>query len=277
MVTIIVPANNEERVIPRLLGRLTGEDLEAEIIVVANGCTDRTAAVAGAFPGVQVIETPVPSKISALALGDQQATSFPRLYVDADVQLGAEDVRALCSALEADGVCAAGPTRLLPMEGVAWSVRAYYGVWQQLDGVRRELYGRGVIAVDAVGHARVADWPEVMSDDLLLAMRFAPHESTVVAKATVVIRPPRTYRDLLRRRVRAMTGNQRLRTVVGALQVRGSGASLTALLSLAVRRPSLAPGVVVFGWTAVLARMGAARALARRDTVWLRDESSRTA
>ena len=270
---VIIPAHDEEHVLGRLLAVLPASG--TEVVVVANGCTDRTAEVARGFAGVRVVDTPVASKVQALALGDSLTTRFPRFYVDGDVVVTAEDLRELAAALDEPGVHAVGPARELVMDGVSRSVRAYYAVWERLPGVRTELYGRGVIAVDEEGHSRLAGWREAMSDDLLAAMSFMPEEIRVVPTARAVIRPPRRYRDLLRRRVRAMTGNQRLARDLAAPAVRGSGAGLGALLTLARTEPALAPGVALFLATAALARLRARWALARGSTAWLRDESSR--
>lgn len=274
-VSIVIPAHDEEQVLGPLLAGLSTGSAAAEVVVVANGCTDRTADVARRFAGIRVVESPVASKVRALELGDSLVSHFPRFYVDGDVVLGARDVRALAAALDEPGVHAVGPARELVLDGVSPLVRAYYGVWQRLPGVSRELYGRGVVAVDEEGHRRLSGWRDAMSDDLLVAMSFAPGEVRVVETARAVIRPPRHYRDLLRRRVRVMTGNLRLARDPGAPAVRGSGASPRTLAALALRTPRLAPGVAVFVATACLAHLGARRALARGSTVWLRDESSR--
>lgn len=276
MVAIVIPAHNEEQVIGDLLASLTAQHLDAEIVVVANGCTDGTASAARSVAGVRVVETPVPSKCNALALGDRHVSRFPRFYVDADVVLGGGDVRELATTLELPGIHAVAPARQLPMQGVSLSVRAYYAVWRRLPGVAGELYGRGVIGVDRTGHERLGDWREAMSDDLLVAMSFTPDELRVVEAARAVIRPPRRYRDLLRRRVRAMTGNRRLARDPGAPVLRGSGAGLGPLARLARHEPVLLPGIAVFAVTAVLAKARGSWAAARGHTVWLRDESSRT-
>lgn len=273
MTSIVVPAHNEERVLGRTLSALLAEAApgEFDVVVVANGCTDATAAVAGGFAGVRVVETEVPSKSNALRLGDETAAGFPRVYLDADVVLASAQVRALCAALTG-GVLAAGPQRRLVMDGVRWPVRWYYDVWQRLAHVRDELYGRGVIALAEQGHARLGPWGEVMADDLAVATAFGPAEQAIVAGAVVEIRPPRTYADLLRRRVRAMSGNARLvasQRPAGARSQPRTG--WTDLRRLVAHDPRLAPKVLVFLGTAVLARLRARRA----DGTWLRDESSR--
>ena len=112
--SVIVPAHNEARVIGRLLGPLVSDAApdELNVIVVANGCTDNTADVAASFgPLVRVLSIPVPSKREALVAGDKAARGFPRIYADADVELGTADVRLLDAALRRPGVLAAAPQR----------------------------------------------------------------------------------------------------------------------------------------------------------------------
>lgn len=212
--SIVIPAHNEARVIGRLLAALLA-DTEVgdvpDIVVVCNGCTDDTAAIAGAHPGVRVVEIPLPSKHAALRAGDEHARGFPRLYVDADVELGGGGVRALAGAVaDGSGVLAAAPARHLPMTGCAWPVRAYYRVWQRLPAVREGLFGRGVIAVSREGHARLAALPPLMADDLAASLAFSPAERRVVDGTRVTVHPPRTWADLIRRRVRAETSSAQL-------------------------------------------------------------------
>jgi glycosyltransferase involved in cell wall biosynthesis len=87
VLTVIVPAHDEGRVIGRLLERHVpgAEHGDLEILVVANGCTDNTAEVAAAFgPPVQLLTVPVPSKREALTADNEAATGFPRVYLDAE-------------------------------------------------------------------------------------------------------------------------------------------------------------------------------------------------
>ena len=52
MLSVILPASNEEAWIGGCLEALfASEPIEAEVIVVANGCHDRTAEVARGFAG----------------------------------------------------------------------------------------------------------------------------------------------------------------------------------------------------------------------------------
>ena len=110
--TVVIPAHNEGRVIRRLLEQLlNGADPdEMDIIVVANGCTDDTAEVAASFgPAVRVLTLPAACKQKALTAGDCAAAGFPRIYLDADLELRADDVQALAAALSRPEVLAAAP------------------------------------------------------------------------------------------------------------------------------------------------------------------------
>jgi glycosyltransferase involved in cell wall biosynthesis len=275
--SVVVPAHNEEAVLGLLLDRLLGSagPGEFEVVVVANGCTDGTVPLAESYgPAVRVLTTEIPSKRAALRIGDAAATAFPRLYVDADVELGPEDVRRLCAAVAAPGVLAAAPERTFDMTGRAWPVRWYYDVWTRLPEVRRGRFGRGVLAVSAPGHARVAALPAVMADDLAISLAFTEPERVVVRDAAVLIRPPRTAGDLLRRRIRVETGTSQLERTEDrpAASARTSGRDLLALLRA---EPRLAVRLPVFLAFAVLARTRARKAVRANDEGWLRDESSR--
>ncbi|MFI6174780.1 glycosyltransferase [Nonomuraea sp. NPDC051191] len=275
MVSVVIPAHNEAKVLGRLLDGLLGEAApgEFDVVVVANGCTDGTADVARPYD-VRVLTTPVPSKSAALRMGDQAARGYPRLYVDADVELSTASARALAAVLSApDGPLAAGPERDLRLAGSPWPVRAYYAIWTRLPHVRAGLFARGVIAVNGVGNERLRALPPVMADDLTASLAFAPDERVIVGTARAVIHPPRTVADLLRRRVRAMTSVTELERTSATAGERTGPRDLAAIVA---KEPRLAGAAVVFAAMAVLARWRAARAIRAGDyTTWLRDESSR--
>ena len=272
-----MPAHNEGQVIGRLLDGLLADatPAEFELLVVSNGSTDDTADVARRRGGVQVIEVDEASKHLALATGDRAAVSFPRLYVDADVELDTASARALVAALRRPGTLAVAPERRLLLDGSSWSVRAYYRVWERLPAVRVGLYGRGVLGVSEVGFDRIADRPELIGDDLFLHSRFAPEERQIVVDARSVVRGPKTLTDLISRRVRAAHGSAQLGEHTDGRTVTTVSSS-RELCRLALREPRLWPSLSVFVAVTIIAR-GRAHRMRRSGTtsVWLRDESSR--
>ena len=246
-----------------------------DIIVVANGCTDDTVEVAASFgQAVRVLTLPVACKHEALTAGDRAAAGFPRIYVDADIELRANDVRALAAALRQPGVLAAAPRRELVMTGRPWQVRWYYDVWTLLPGVQRGLWGRGVIAVNEAGHRRLAGLPRLQADDLAASLMFEARETALVPAARVIIHPPMTFADLLGRRARCVTGVAQIEHAQGL----DGSADRTRIseLTAVVQGPAwhaAAGRVLPVGGR--LARLRASRARARGDYLtWLRDEAA---
>jgi hypothetical protein len=277
LASVVIPAHDESQVIERTLRALLDKAVAGrlEVVVVCNGCTDDTADVARRFPGVRVIEVPEPSKQRAMEIGGRAASVFPRVHLDADVTISGVDVLLLARAVHG-GVHAAAPTRVLPLRSSSWVVRSYYRVWQQLPQVRDGLFGRGVIALSEEGQRRVDRLPRVMSDDLATSEAFGASERRVVGDAFVVVHPPRTAADLLRRRVRVVTGNAQA-TDLG-LRHRSSVTTPSVLLRIAARNPRVGLDVPLYLGIGLLARWKSRRAVRAGDfTTWLRDESSRAA
>ena len=211
IVSIVVPAHNEEAVIAdHLASLLAGTDPgEFEVVVVANACTDGTAENARKA-GVRVLETATPGKANALRLGDAACGTFPRLYLDADVELTADAVRALVLASHRPGVLACAPVPLLDMAGVGRIARRMHRVHEHLVAPARVLYGAGAYMLTERGHGKIFPMPDVISDDGLVHRAFAPDERAAVPEARSVVRPARTVSAHLKRRVRVRLGNRQL-------------------------------------------------------------------
>lgn len=272
--SVVVPAHNEAKGLSENLTALL-DDIPhgaVEVVVVCNGCTDDTAAVARKVPGVRVLEIAEASKARAVEVGNAAAMTYPRLHLDADVRLTGTDLLRLVDALDEDGVLAVAPGRTVPLDASSWPVRAYYRVWQSLPAVRTGLFGRGAFCLTAEGQARVAAGASLMNDDLVASELFTPAERRVVTDATVVVRPPRTVKDLVRRRIRVATGNAQ----ADAHGARHGSTSFSDLLMLGLRQPAIGLRVPVFMTVTLVARMLSRRAVRTGDyTTWLRDESSR--
>lgn len=282
VVSVVIPAHNEARVVGRLLsGLLAGAAPgEFEVWVVANGCTDDTAEIAGTFADVKVMITPQANKHAAMRLADEHAEGFPRLYVDADVEFGAPDVRALAAAFDDPGVLAAGPSRTMPADGRPWTVRWFYDVWDKLPVVREGLFGRGVVGVSREGWERLRALPPLLGDDLAASLLFEPSRRRVVPGSSVVVHPPRTARALLKIRSRALVSTLQAADDPALASASGSArTSLSDLRAIALAAPLRnGPKVAWFLALTVATKLRARRAIRAGDyKTWQRDETSRGA
>lgn len=271
----MIPAHNEERVLGRTLQCLLAdaEPGRFEVVVAANSCTDRTGDVARSYPGVDVLDLPEPGKPAALSAGDARLVTFPRIYLDADVELDTASALALADRLRAGDVLAVAPRRELDLTDSSWPVRAYYRVWEQLPSVQRGMFGRGVIAVSEAGHAAMSGHAAVVNDDGR-ADALLREGAVVIPEATVRIRCSRTVGALLRRRARTARGNTELRR-------RGTPSTSTAdtvreVVRLAAARPRMLPAAGVFVVLTLVGRFVGWRQRRTASTNWGRDDASRS-
>lgn len=277
--SVVIPAHDEAASIGRTLRALrTGlADDALDVVVVCNGCTDATAQVArDADPRARVIEIAQPSKDEAVRVGNASTDVFPRVHLDADIELPGLAILTLLEPILSGQALATAPRRQVPRTGCSPWVRWYYDVWEALPHVESGLFGRGVVVLSREAQARVETQSRMMNDDLGMSEAFTPGERRVVSGAVAVVRPPRTMQDLVRRRVRVATGNVQ----AARLGVRrpASRTRLRILAGLAVTRPGLALRLPVFLGVYVAGMVGARRAVRAGDfTTWQRDESSRTA
>ena len=186
MLSVILPASNEEGFIgPCLTALLASEPVPggAEVIVVANGCTDRTADVARGFTsqaraagwGFVVLDLPAGGKPGALNAGDAAARGDMRAYLDADVLISAGLMAALAHALNGDTALYASGTPLVSAAQSAVT-RAYARFWQRLPFAQSAAPGFGLFAVNAAGRARWDAFPAIISDDTFVRLLFTPQE-----------------------------------------------------------------------------------------------------
>jgi N-acetylglucosaminyl-diphospho-decaprenol L-rhamnosyltransferase len=269
-VSVVVPAHDEAEVVGRLLDGLAPgmTDGWLEVVVVANGCTDDTAAEARAR-GATVVELAVGHKPSALRAGDEAASWFPRFYVDADVELDAEGVARLAEALAA-GAPAVAPALELDTTGASWAVRSYHRIWSRLDSVQRSLAGRGCFGVDEVGRSRWDEFPDVTADDQFVNQRFSPAERHVVDTVRSTVRIPLDVRSLVARKRRSHRGNRELAGATGRAVT-----SSTSWLDVVRADPRRLADVPVYVAVTAAVRFGAVLDERRGAAGWGADRSSR--
>ena len=271
--SVVIPAHNEEAVIGRCLSSLMdgAPPGELEVLVVCNGCDDRTADVARqSAPNATVLEIPVASKVAALNAGDEHATHFPRFYVDADVELSYPALVSVARVLTEGGVLCAAPKPLFDLKARPWSVRAFYAVLQGVPYFSQDMVGTGVYALSAEGRRRFGPFPELTADDQFVQQLFDRPERRSVAGAHFVVHPPANLRGVLAMRARAYRGNREL----ARSGLARSGPPPSGLKSVLRRAlvPAEAPAVAVYTGVNILAK---GLAYGRPSSTWERDDSAR--
>jgi len=281
MISVIIPAHNEEDVIGIALSRLLAgaEPGELQIVVVCNGCSDRTAEAArAAAPGIALIESAIPSKSEAINSGMEVCTGECVVVADADVSMGIEDLRHLTAGLRAAGVLAAAPAvRMEYLPGTSWAVRAFYRFWMSLPYVQEGMMAAGVWALNEKGRQRVGRLPRIISDDGYVRLLFAAGERIEVGSAVSVVLAPLTIPDLIKIKTRSRLGWYELQSRFPEMLAREVGERRYASAWTAVLlRPHLWLAAVPYVYVNLVSRRRAgvqSRNLASYR--WERDEGSR--
>lgn len=98
--SIIIPAYNEERRLPRTLEQvfdfLAAQDYESEVLVVENGSQDKTFELAQSltnkYPNLRVLQNKHAGKGKAVQRGMLEARGAYRIFCDADLSMPIEEV-----------------------------------------------------------------------------------------------------------------------------------------------------------------------------------------
>lgn len=278
--SIIIPAHNESSVIERTLHALlkSAGDRDVEIVVVANGCKDDTAERARRFSDrVTVVESEIGSKVLALNLGDQAATSFPRLYLDGDIEVSETLVGDLFNALDSDEPRAAWSSVKYDTSQSSALVSAFYYVWTRLPYNRPGRIGVGIYSMNEAGRKRFGEFPKIISDDGFVRGQFDASERRIVETCYTTVQAPATARDLIKIRTRSRLGIYELKSADAQAIQRHRAEDSKAKTILTLLRPDMFMRFPIYLIVNIIVRLRARQQLKNiKHYKWERDESTRS-
>ena len=279
MTSVVVAAHNEAAVIGRCLDALLGHDAESslDIVVAANGCSDATVALA-VERGVRVVEVDQASKAAALNAGDNAAHGYPRIYLDADIEVPSGAIAIFTEVLSSpDSVLAVVPRRRVDVSARPLLVKAYFAINTRLPAFQQGIFGRGMIGLSEQARARFDEFPMMIADDLFLDSLYSSEEKLTLDNIEVVVAAPRRTADLVRRLVRVRRGNAAMRQAGKegeiAVQVRRSD-RLAWLRTAVLPHPHLLPAGLAYAVITIVAAV-LAKVKPPEPNGWERDESTR--
>ena len=174
--SVVVPAHNEERLLPRGLAAIdvaAGQiETDVEVIVVANRCTDATAVVAGGA-GAIVVEDESRNISAVRNAGAAVATGEVLVTIDADSAMAPETFREI-ERLLGTGRFVGGGTKIVAERHSA-GIRATYAIAEVL--VRLTGLGGGLFWCLRSDFEAVGGFDEsvIVAEDLDFARRLRAH------------------------------------------------------------------------------------------------------
>jgi len=272
--SVVIPAHNEAAVIERTLTPLLEPARlgRIEVVVVCNGCTDDTAELVRRHPEVRLVEIAEPSKTAALDAGDSAVRRWPRLYLDADIDVPPTALAAVLTHLSQAGALAARPPFRYDSTGASWVVRRYYAARLRMPSTQNALWGAGVYGMSSSGRSRFETFPRVTGDDYFVDALFPASDKQVVDTLPVTVRTPRDLAGLMAILRRHYRGNDELLRSGDLQALRPTGTSTGRDLARSVRSVPAAVDAAVYAGLAVVGRVAARRVA---GPGWDRDHSSR--
>ena len=277
--SIIIPAHNEAAVVGRTLNSILANPLDrpVQIIVVANGCTDQTAQVVRAFGAdkVELVETPVGSKVHALNLGDRAAKYDLRAYLDADIELSSNALQCVVNAFDEDpGLRLAMPRAKHVYRGRNPILAGYYALWRSMPYVRKGAMGGGFYCINRELRTRFREFPTITADDKFIRNLAKPTERRVLETCHATVTMPQTFADLLKVKTRWTYGNLELSATHPDLNANDQNKHEGAIRHLLLR-PWQWINVPAFIFVYIYAQIAARKRFAAKQAVWDRDASTR--
>lgn len=233
-ITVLIPAHDEAAVLRGTVEAVRASTVPTRILVIDDGSTDETAAVAAAltrsYAEVAVVSHPVNrGKAAALQTGLALADTELVATIDADTLPDPAALARLIAALQDGAAAAASTVKVLEPDSALTR-------WQHLEYVTAMHLGRraqaacGVLVTvpgclsawrrSAVAEVGGFSGRTLAEDtDLTLTLQRAGHRVAFVDDAIAWTQAPRTVADLVRQRRRWLRGNlQCARLHLGALR-----------------------------------------------------------
>ena len=182
-ISLIIPARNEEKLLGKCLSSVYSSVLVFhEIIVVDNGSTDNTAAIAGQWPAlVRVVYEPQQGLSHARERGWREATGDVIAYIDADTEIPPDwswDIKD--EFIDPDVVCVSNPVTYPELPWLQrWFVK--YVWWLGISRLSYAFTGRMVNGacfairretLERMGGIQVTDF---FGEDTMIAKAAAKH------------------------------------------------------------------------------------------------------
>jgi glycosyltransferase involved in cell wall biosynthesis len=271
---VVIPARNEAAQLPDLLRSLLDQaGVVLEVVVVANGCKDDTAAVARGFGeafaaaghALQIVEIAEASKAAALRVGDGVVKTLPKAYVDADLVLSPSALADVAATLDTSEPCAAAPRlRFAAPPDTAHLARFV----EATPPFSNDVIGGGFYAVNAAGRQRFGAFPALVGDDAFVLGHFQAEERRLVCSAEFRCRFPD----------RARLGAVLTRWEFGRRQAAAAGTpgpsgGRAAAILATLARPGLWP-VALLWWRLKCQARLAAKRRALDDFNWARADGA---
>jgi len=181
MISVVIPAYNEERALPDTLAHVFSQPGDYEVIVVDGGSTDGTRRIAGDYRDVQILQAPK-GRASQMNAGAARARGEWLLFLHADTLLPEGGLSRIAELPE--GVAAGGFRHRFSGRG--------FGLWfvSLVDNVRctwsRIIFGDQAMFIRRSLFSRLGGFPNTERlEDVQFCELLVKHTKPILLEETV--------------------------------------------------------------------------------------------
>ncbi len=181
MISVVIPAFNEERALPETLAHLFSQPGEYEVIVVDGGSTDGTRRIVADYSDVQILQAPK-GRASQMNAGAARARGEWLLFLHADTLLPKGALARIAQLPE--GVAAGGFRHRFSGQG--------FGLWciSLLDNIRctwsRIIFGDQAMFIRRSLFSRLGGFPDAERlEDVQFCELLVKHTKPILLEQTV--------------------------------------------------------------------------------------------
>ncbi|WP_445773643.1 glycosyltransferase family 2 protein [Shewanella sp.] len=284
LISIIIPAYNEEALIAETLLNYCelGEGVDIELLVICNGCVDKTYELSKNICSRlkiknKVYDLPVGSKTAAINKGVEVSSGDYLLIQDADVVLTCEDIKSLVSELDSQSVLTYASVKPLFIFDVKTNflVKLYYGFLSTTPAFKKGMVSAGIYIVKRDCLKGLFPLPQVIADDGYIKASFGADNLALLNKVRTKVRVPKKFFDLIKIKTRSNFGNFQLKKKFN-ISPSGGDNSKSKILKVACKE-RLILSLFVYLFVVIVSKLRAKiQIIVKKDKIgWERDESSR--
>lgn len=194
LVSFVVPAKDEETLLPRTLASIAAQrtDRPFEVVVVDGGSTDRTRSVAREF-GARIVGQSGEGIGDARHRGAMVANGAWLAFVDADTVLNPMYLEVMLRCVRARGYVAASSRCRIP--GLRPAAMAFV-INRVFPRLRRPVLPGFNLFVERETYVAAGGFPDVPNEDTAFSRRLAGYGPTGYCPAVLVETSPRRIRRL---------------------------------------------------------------------------------
>lgn len=166
MISVIIPALNEERALPATLSCLFEQPGEFEVILVDGGSYDRTVELAKRWPEVKILATAA-GRAQQMNKGAAEASGELLLFLHADTRLPVGSIKQLAALVDDPGFAWGGFHQAF--SGSGYSLRFISWLTNARCLLTRVFYGDQAMFVCRSVFVAAGGFPEGLLEDIRLS------------------------------------------------------------------------------------------------------------